>query len=134
MTEINKKYELIELTEQDLMICYVKSLTELGITLYRVKALRDFSDVKAGDIGGFIEKDNNLSHKGNCWVYDNAIVRDDAKVLDNAIVRDEAILKDTAMACENATVRDRVVYRGSASISGNNIERGSLSYYSDPSM
>ena len=31
-------------------------------TLYRIKALKDFADVKAGDLGGYIEDYRNLSH------------------------------------------------------------------------
>lgn len=34
-------------------------------TLYRIKAMRDFGDVKTGDLGGYIEKEANLSHYGN---------------------------------------------------------------------
>ena len=30
-------------------------------TLHRIEALRDFSDVKKGDKGGYIEKEENLS-------------------------------------------------------------------------
>ena len=37
--------------------------------LRRIKALRSFGDVKEGDLGGWIEKESNLSHEGNCWVY-----------------------------------------------------------------
>lgn len=32
-----------------------------GLTLYRIRAIKDFSDVKAGDLGGWIEKEVNLS-------------------------------------------------------------------------
>ena len=42
--------------------------------LHRVIALRDFSDVKKGEQGGFIEKEANLSHEGNAWVYGDALV------------------------------------------------------------
>ena len=42
--------------------------------LYRIQALKDFKSVKAGDLGGYIEKESNLSHEGNCWAYDNAKV------------------------------------------------------------
>ena len=55
-------------------------------TLYRIEALRDFGDVKAGDRGGFIEKESNLSHDGNCWVFNCAEISGDARVLDNALV------------------------------------------------
>ena len=43
-----------------------------GRTLYRIRALRDFNDVKKGNIGGYIESESNLSQEGDCWVYDNA--------------------------------------------------------------
>ena len=33
-----------------------------GRTLYRIIALISFGDVKEGDLGGFIEKEENLSH------------------------------------------------------------------------
>ncbi|GAA5098072.1 hypothetical protein [Bartonella acomydis] len=55
-------------------------------TLYRIKALKDFADVKAGDLGGFIEKESNLSHDGNCWVGDNAYVLKPGRVFQNARV------------------------------------------------
>ena len=57
-----------------------------GRTLYRIEALKDFSDVKKGDKGGYIEKEENLSQNGNCWVYDDAMVYGSARVYDNAIV------------------------------------------------
>ena len=52
---MNKKYELTNLTRE-----------WNGRTLHRIKALKDFNGVKAGDLGGFIEKEDNLSHDGNC--------------------------------------------------------------------
>lgn len=41
--------------------------------LYRIQALKSFSDVKEGDIGGFVQCENNLSQFENCWVYDDAL-------------------------------------------------------------
>ena len=49
--------------------------------LFRIKALKDFSNVKKGDIGGYVESEKNLSQDGNCWIYDNAVVMGNAKVL-----------------------------------------------------
>ncbi|MBB4077283.1 hypothetical protein GGR08_001614 [Bartonella fuyuanensis] len=43
-------------------------------TLHRIRALKDFDDIKVGALGSFIEKEVNLSHDGNCWVYDDAYV------------------------------------------------------------
>lgn len=72
---MEKKYKL---TEETLEID--------GHVLNRIIALRDFGEVKKGDLGGFIEKESNLAHDWNCWIYNNAVVRDDAMVYGNAIV------------------------------------------------
>jgi hypothetical protein len=46
-----------------------------GQHLQQIRALIDIPNrCKAGDIGGWIEKEANLSHEGNCWVYGNACV------------------------------------------------------------
>lgn len=52
----------------------------LGRKLYRIKALTFFSDVKEGDLGGWIEKEENLSQEGNTWVYGNAMVYGNAEI------------------------------------------------------
>ena len=55
-----------------------------GKTLYRIKALIDFGVVVAGSLGGYIEKEDNLTHTGNAWVYGDARVYGDAEVSGNA--------------------------------------------------
>lgn len=67
-----------------------------GKTLYRIEALRDFADVKKGDKGGYIEKEENLSQEDNCWVSDNAWV------CDNARVRGNICVCSNAWVCSNA--------------------------------
>ena len=39
-----------------------------GVTVKRIKAVKDFGSTKAGELGGFIESEDNLSHRGNCWI------------------------------------------------------------------
>ena len=73
-------------------------------TLYRIRALKNFGTVKAGDIGGYIEKEENLSHEGTCWVYGNARVCDNAYVCDNACVYGNARVCGNACVCGNARV------------------------------
>ena len=58
----------------------------LGRKLFRIKALISFGNVNAGDLGGYVEKEENLSHEDNAWVYGNAKVCGDAKVYGNAEV------------------------------------------------
>jgi len=95
-----------------------------GRTLYRIRALRDFSDVKKGDIGGFIESEDNLSHKGTCWVYGNAAVYGDARVLydahiqENARVYDNARIYDDTRVFGAARVFGDVVVRENAQVFG----------------
>ena len=62
----------------------------MGRKLFRIKALVDFSDVKAGDLGGFVEKEENLDHEGDAWVYGDAQVSGDARVSGNARVYGDA--------------------------------------------
>lgn len=55
-----------------------------GKKLFRIKALVAFGNVEKGELGGFIEKEDNLSHGGNAWVSGNARVSGDARVSGNA--------------------------------------------------
>ena len=64
-----KKYKLTD-----------ETITHCGHTLYRIEAIRDFGYIKKGDKGGFVEKEENLSHDGECWIYDNAKVFGNAEV------------------------------------------------------
>lgn len=70
-----KKYELTNETKNI-----------FGKTLYRIKALIDFGSVEKGELGGFIEKEDNLNQHDNAWVYDNARVFGNAMVYGNARV------------------------------------------------
>ena len=90
---MEKKYKLTE-----------ETINVGGTALYRIEALRDFGDVKKGDKGGFIEKEDNLSQSDNCWVYGNAKVCDKAMVYNNAKVYDNVMVFDNAMVYGNAKV------------------------------
>ena len=76
---MEKKFELTD-----------KVATFNGAVIHRIRALKDFADVKKGDLGGWIEKEENLSQEGNCWIDDNARVSGDAKVFDDAWVFGDA--------------------------------------------
>ena len=55
-----------------------------GTKLFRIKALVEFGNIKAGELGGYIEKEENLDQDGDAWVYGNAKVYGDAKVCGDA--------------------------------------------------
>lgn len=85
--------------------------------LYRIKAVRSFGIVTAGELGGFVESNRNLDHDGDCWIFDNAIVCDYAHVIDNAKVKNKARIKGRAIIMGNANVRDNAVIYGCATVS-----------------
>ena len=55
---MNKKFELL----------LDDTIEVFGRKLFRIKAKINFSSVAAGELGGYIEKEENLSHFGNAWV------------------------------------------------------------------
>ena len=57
-----------------------------GVKLFRIKALVGFGNVEKGELGGYVEKEENLSHGGNAWVYGNARVYGNAEVCGDAKV------------------------------------------------
>ena len=61
-----------------------------GTKLFRIKALVEFGGVEAGELGGYIEKEENLDHYGNAWVSGDAKVYGDAQVYGNAWVSGDA--------------------------------------------
>jgi len=102
-------------------------------TIYRIRAVKSFSDVNAGDLGGFVQYESNLSQRDNdnAWIYDeavvieNAIVQDNAKIKNsvfikgNAKISDNAIIKDAVGIYDNVIVMDNVVIEGAADIKNN---------------
>ena len=90
-----------------------------GTKLYRIEALRDFSNVKKGDKGGFVKSEMNLSHNGNCWVYDDAKVSDCAMILDNAKIYDDATVYGNAKIYYNAKIYGHAIICGNVKVYGN---------------
>ena len=93
-----------------------------GHILHRIIALKDFGSVTKGDLGGFIEKEENLSQEGDCWVYNDAKVYGNVRVYDyvqvygNAQVYRNAIIHGEAKVYGNAKIYDAAVVRGDAEV------------------
>lgn len=90
-----------------------------GVTLHRIKALIDFGDVKAGELGGYVEKETNLSQYGDAWVYRHAQVFGNALVFEDALVSESAWVYGDARIYSDAKVSGTARINGSACISGN---------------
>ncbi len=97
-----KKYELVR--DQPIIVA--------GSTLYRIRALKDFGNVKAGALGGFVASERNLSQHGDCWVFD------DARVYDEAVVSGGAQIRGHGSVYEHARVSDKGQVLGNAEIFG----------------
>lgn len=133
-----KKYELTS-----------ETLRYKGCTLHRIKALKDFGSIKAGELGGWIESEENLSQANNAWVYGDSKVYDDAVICGNARVRgkveifdnakvygevivyDNAKVYDDAEVCDNAQVYDNAEVCDNAHVYDNAIIYGDSHVYGD---
>ena len=79
-------------------------VTFLGKKLFRIKALISFGNVEEGELGGYVEKEENLSNDGNAWVCGNARVFGNARVYGNAEVFGDAWVYGDAWVCGDAEV------------------------------
>lgn len=90
-----------------------------GRTLFQIACVTAFASVGAGDIGGYIEKEDNLSQDGNAWVYGNAKVCGNAKVYGDAKVCGNAWVYENAEVYGNAEVCGNAKVCGNAEVYGN---------------
>ena len=94
-----KKYELTDIRSGNLR---------------RIRALRDIPRyrVKAGDLGGWIESEENLSQFDDCWI------GEDAQAEGHALIDGNAWVGGTATVCENAFICDNARVDGDTGIAG----------------
>ena len=110
-TTSNQKYEITEISHEKYPF------------LHRIRALRDVSaEVSAGDLGGFVESESNLSFEPDdtAWIFDDAIACNDAYVDKGAILRGEAVV------CDNAYISMGAVLSGHARAEDNAYIRGAV--------
>ena len=106
---MERKYELTD-----------EKITVGSTTLYRIRALCNIGNlVKIGDLGGFVESEDNLSITGLSWVGGNAQVYGNARVYGNALVYGNARVCDNAQVCGNAHVCGNARVYGNARVCDN---------------
>lgn len=113
-----KKYELTSETKT--------IITEKGIvSVYRIKALVDISEeVKAGDLGGWVESENNLLQSRSCWIFDDSVCYDNARIYGNAVLRNNSACCEEAGLNGNAVI-DGSCIKGKARVGVGSIVKGS---------
>lgn len=92
-----------------------------GVKVYRIVAMRDFADVKAGDLGGFVQSEHNLSQLDDCWLYNDACVYGDANVFRNAQVYNNCEISGRVQFGGNAAMWGEVKLAGHFRIDGGSI-------------
>ena len=102
-----KKYELTSETK-----------VVFGRTLHRIRALISFGNVEAGELGGWVEKEENLDHFGDAWVSGNARVYGDAWVYGDAQVSGNARVSGNAQVFGDARVYGDAWVSGNAQVFG----------------
>ena len=86
---MNTKYEITDIAHEKYPF------------LHRIRALRDIgSEVKAGDLGGFVECESNLSFESgdDAWIFDDAIAAGAGCVDKGSVLRERAIVCGCAYA------------------------------------
>lgn len=104
---VGDKYEM--LTFDDARHMRERPREEDGKKLYPIRALKDFGNVKKGDLGGYIEDSSCLSSKGDCWVGKNSIVFSGCKVTENAILDGNIELRGRTTVSDDAVLSGRIV-------------------------
>lgn len=104
---------------------YLGHTITIGSVLHQIIAAKDIKCskgiIKRGDLGGYIENEDNLSQEGNCWVYPDARIYDNAKVMGNAVIDSSCIydhveISDDVMI-SSSEISDMVIISGSSIIS-----------------
>ena len=69
-----------------------------------------------GELGGWVESEDNLSHDGKCWIYDDAKSIGHAKVKDNALVKHASIVEQYAEVFGDAVLNEFTTVSGNARV------------------
>lgn len=125
---------------------------EMGIVeikLYRIQALKTFTKpgkygpvIHVGELGGYVETEDNLSQQGSCWIFDKARVKDGGRVLDdayvydktmvsrNAIIRGESVIRDRCFVTNQSVINDSTL-EGNVTVTGQSIIHSGASLYGE---
>ena len=108
-----KKFELTE-----------NSINWKGRTLYQIKACKAFItssgiEINEGELGGWIEKEENLSQRGKAWIWGDTKIYDAAKIYGNAEIWGEAQICGKAEVFGNAQIYGNTITGGNVEVFGN---------------
>ena len=118
-----KKYELTSETK----------VMPSGETVYRIRALRSFDTthkpVQAGDLGGWVASEANLSHEGNCWLFDEATGYQNSKRTGDSVGYDRSQQSDNSRQFGNSQQYGNSRQYGYSRQSGHSQQSGNSQQY-----
>ena len=99
-----KKYEITEITHPKYP------------WLHRIRARCQVNEqVGPGALGGYVQTEDNLSQDGTCWIYNQAILFEEAVVEDDGRMFDGAVARGSALISGDARMFERAVAEGNSS-------------------
>ncbi len=91
--------------------------------LHRIQALKTINErVEAGELGGFVQSEQNLSQEGTCWIYDDAICCGEAVVKQDAELHDGAVAAGFSIITGDACMYDRAWAKGNCWIQSGEVK------------
>lgn len=122
---MDKKFELVYDNVDERPQCPMaieNELTSSKLKLYRIRALIDIPSisVKKGDLGGWVENEENLDQNGACWISRRSIVCGGAKIKGNTRIMGEILIKGNIVIDGESYVDVPMKWFG-CKIIGNNI-------------
>lgn len=99
-------------------------INAFGIKLFQIKCTKSFKYANEGDLGGYVEKEDNLSQSGDAWVSGDARVSGDAQVYGDAWVSGNARVSGDAWVSGNAWVSGDAQVSGDARVENNHMHCG----------
>lgn len=98
-------------------------------------------DIRAGQLGGWIESEKNLSQKGDAWItqdsciYGNAVVSGNAFIYNDSVIKDNAVIKggnfEKCLVCDNAVIdkvdAEQTTFKDSAKVSCHEVNNSVVS-------
>ena len=112
MFTMNQKYEITDIAQ------------EKHSFLHRIRALRDIGKkVKAGELGGFVESERNLSFEAgdDAWIFGCAIACNDAYVDKGSALLGESVVCGNAYVSQNSALSGHARAEDDAYIRGSNL-------------
>lgn len=118
-----------------------------GRTLYRIQALKDFEvpirnyidepdiggyQIKKGQLGGYVEFEENLSHEGGCWIlryakaFGKALVKDNAHLIGSATISGDSIIGDYCQMSGGSVVTGQSILLGCTQLNNQAIVEDSI--------